>query len=225
MADISALLQYHFYEKIYFKVHESSYPSESKERLRNRVGVAEHVGDSMTYKILTADTQKLIYTSEIRTAEDPSCENKRADEQGKGEGTSKSKPPFIMDRRDRWRLSQGELPTPNHLPSLNPDDLIGRTFLAPPEQDGQQFRARIQRKIIDGDVEDPSYENVKFILKIDGDRADEIVGYNEVVVHMNRQLAEEFDEDQGSQKLWKFRRVVAHQGPLKPCDPRYKGSR
>jgi hypothetical protein len=100
MADISALLQYHFYEKIYFKVHESSYPSESKERLGNWVGVAEHVGDSMTYKILTADTRKLIYTSEIRTAEDPSRENKRADEQGKGEGTLKSKPPFIMDRRD-----------------------------------------------------------------------------------------------------------------------------
>jgi hypothetical protein len=42
---------------------------------------------------------------------------------------------------------------------------------------------------------------------------------------MNRQLAEEFDEDQEGQKLWKFRRVVGHQGPLKPGDPRYKGSR
>jgi hypothetical protein len=42
---------------------------------------------------------------------------------------------------------------------------------------------------------------------------------------MNQQLAEEFDKDQGSQKLWKFKRIVGHQGPLKPGDPRYKGSR
>jgi hypothetical protein len=70
MADISALLQYQFYEKVYFKEHVVSYPSQSREGLGFWVGVAEHVGDALTYKVLTADTKKIIYISELRSAEE-----------------------------------------------------------------------------------------------------------------------------------------------------------
>jgi hypothetical protein len=222
LADISALLQYKFYEKVYFKTHNPSYPSDSRERAGFWVGVAEHVGTALTYKVLTADTRKIIYTSELRSGEDQSRVNKRADAD-KGEGHSKSKPLFIKDRRDKWAISHGELPTPNHLPTLNPDDLIGRTFIAPADSDREQPRVTIKCKIIDGDTEDPSYENVKFILQVDGDKADKIVGYNEVIEQMNRQLADEFDEESSGIKTWKFRKLIGHQGPLSPRDRKYKG--
>src|SRR5210317_1850433 len=178
----------------------------------------------MTYKVLAADTKKIIYTSILRTATDIERQNLRA-AAVKGEGKSDDKPIYIRDRRDKWKVSPEMLTAPSHLPSLNPDDLLGMTLLTPPEPDGQKFRARIFRKIIDGDREDPSHDNVKFILKIDGKKADEIVGYNEVVNHLNKQLADEFAEELADEKVWKFRRIVGRQGPLKPSDPRYLGSK
>jgi hypothetical protein len=67
--DISALLQFHFYEPVYYKVCEKpSFSSETTERLGYWVGIAEHVGDALTYLVLTADTQKVIPHSEIRSA-------------------------------------------------------------------------------------------------------------------------------------------------------------
>jgi hypothetical protein len=213
-------LQYHFYEEVYLKVDDPNYPSQSHERLGYWVGVAEHVGDALTYKVLTADTRKIIYTSEIRPATDPNKKNMRADA-GKGEDKT-PKPLFIKDRRDRW-LSD-KLPT-SPLPTLNPDELIGRSFIAPPDHNGERPRVTIHRKIIDGDVEDPSFSNVKFILQADDDKVDEIVGYNEVMEHMGCQLADEFEEEANGVQYWRFRRIVGHQGPLKPSDPRYKGSK
>ena len=68
LADISASLQYHFYEEVYYLDHNPSYPSKSRERIGYWVGVAEHVGDVLTYKILTKDTKKIIYVSEIHSA-------------------------------------------------------------------------------------------------------------------------------------------------------------
>jgi hypothetical protein len=72
-------------------------------------------------------------------------------------------------------------------------------------------------------MENPSYENVKFILQVDGDKADAIVGYNEVIEQMNQHLADEFNEESYGIKTWKFRKLIGHQGPLSPRDRKYKG--
>ena len=54
-------------------------PSESTEARGRWVGVAEHVGHTMTYKILTDDTQKIIYRSNVRSALSSTDRNKRVD--------------------------------------------------------------------------------------------------------------------------------------------------
>ncbi len=82
--------------------------------------------------------------------------------------------------------------------------------------------ACIARKVINGDIEDPSFENVWFLLSIDGRQADQIDGYNQVVDQLNAELDEEYDED--SEQIWRFRQITAHQGPLSPSHPEYKGS-
>jgi hypothetical protein len=51
------------------------------------------------------------------------------------------------------------------MPTIEPADLIGRTFLTVPDDHGNRFRARIARKIIDIDpesspIQDPSYSNI-----------------------------------------------------------------
>ena len=68
----------------------------------------------------------------------------------------------------------------------------GRTFLTLPTEDGVVHRARVAGKILDDpDIEDPSYENVKFLLHVDGHQADQIVGYNHVVEQLNHELEQE----------------------------------
>ena len=49
--DISALLVFTWYEPVYDLVTDSSFP-DSKESLGRFVGIADHVGDALTFKIL-----------------------------------------------------------------------------------------------------------------------------------------------------------------------------
>lgn len=78
--DISVLLQYHFYEKVYYSIAEKySFPSKSTEKIGYFVGVSENAGDALTYKELTEDTQKIFSRSAIRSANDPETTNRRVD--------------------------------------------------------------------------------------------------------------------------------------------------
>jgi hypothetical protein len=54
--DISPLLRFYWWQNVYYKVDDSDFPSDSLEKLGHFVGIAEHVGHAMTYKILTDDT-------------------------------------------------------------------------------------------------------------------------------------------------------------------------
>jgi hypothetical protein len=49
--DISPLLRFHFWQKVYYKQAKNTYPSESKEGLGHIVGISKHVGLMMTWKI------------------------------------------------------------------------------------------------------------------------------------------------------------------------------
>ena len=65
--DTSILLRFHFYEKVYYKLNETEFPSGSKEALGYMVGFAEHVGAPLCYKVLTSDTLKVIPRSQLRS--------------------------------------------------------------------------------------------------------------------------------------------------------------
>ncbi len=98
---------------------------------------------------------------------------------------------IVKDRHDRSELSF----TPR-LPTIDPKDLIGRTFLTHPNETLQRFRAKITRRIIDDpSIEDPSYENVKFLIQIDDSKSEEIVTYNDIIQHLNKDIPDEFSED------------------------------
>jgi hypothetical protein len=51
--DISPLLRFCVSEPVYYKLDDPTFPSESREKLGRFVGIAEHVGHFMTFKILT----------------------------------------------------------------------------------------------------------------------------------------------------------------------------
>ena len=54
------MLLYTFYQPIFYATHDQHFPSDSEERAGYWVGFAEHCGDSLTHKVLDAETFKII---------------------------------------------------------------------------------------------------------------------------------------------------------------------
>ena len=142
MIDISIMLLYTFIN-LYFMLHmiNTFHQTESEERAAVWVGFGEHCGDAMTHKLLDKITQKIIYRSAVRplTKSNP---NHRLTEDGGEAITSKqptSKVPtvFIRSRQDDADPSHI-----NPMPEFDPDDLIGRAFLLPPQENGERLRAK-----------------------------------------------------------------------------------
>ena len=75
--------------------------------------------------------------------------------------------------------------------------------------------------IIDIDDHGPPLEDIKFKLKINKDQAEEIMSYNQLMDYIQKGTDAEEDPD----LLFKFRDIVAHQGPLESIDPDQKGSK
>ena len=62
--EITALLCFVFWEPVYYAVNEASFPSTPDEALGRFVGIADVVGHSITFKILTED-MKVIHRSVV----------------------------------------------------------------------------------------------------------------------------------------------------------------
>ncbi|CAB9519554.1 Retrotransposon protein [Seminavis robusta] len=65
--DISPLLQFEFYEPVYYQKYDAKFPQDSTECVGRFIGVSEYVGHGMTYKILTED-EKIIHRAVASTA-------------------------------------------------------------------------------------------------------------------------------------------------------------
>ena len=144
-------------ECVYYKIDDSDFPSDSWEGQGWFVGIAEHVGHAMTFKVLTLDTKKVIYRSNIRSAEDPNAPNLCVNFLD-----GETPVPFIKSRHESQETSADKSNDPNDsgnptassdqehcMPTFHPSDLVGRSFLMDPREDGQCFCARIVQAIDD----------------------------------------------------------------------------
>ena len=161
-----------------YKLDDSDFPLDSCEKRGHWVGVAEHVGHTMTFKILTDDTRKIIYRSNIRSALDPKSRNLRMDPLNDDP---------ILDPVIKSRQNHAPSDSSNHgenlampMPVVDPNDLVGRTFLMAPQPDGQRFRACIIQAIEDHerDLANNS-EHIHFLCSINNDQFEEIMLYKQ----------------------------------------------
>ena len=220
--DISNVFQFEFWEPVYFATGEAlgtntspKFPSETHEKHGRFVGFAETVGNTFTYKILTSDTNKILYRSAVRSARDTVELNRRS------VSTEGETNPIEIVKSPCRTLANGETIAVNS-DTFDPDELIGRTYLQDVDENGERHRAKIVQKIIERDKEART-ERTKFLVTYEGhDKSDEIVDYTTVADYLQKQI--ETDNDP-SEQFYKFKEVVGHQGPLKPGDPDYKGSR
>jgi hypothetical protein len=110
---------------------------------------------------------------------------------------------------------------PEPIPPLatSPQDLVGRTFLMDEQPDGQHFWAQIVECINNHESEtQQTSEHVKFQCSINEDDYEEIITYNELMDFLQKNV-------ENDAILWKYKRIIRHQGPLTPADPNYMGSR
>ena len=196
--DISNLLQFEFWELVYYHDPQASFP-DSKECLGRFVGIAENVGDFMTYYVL-AENSEVLARSSVRSAagSDP---NRRLIDRNRNEGSNNNrKPRNFVENDDK---EDGE-PTNENVRSLNdianidapeisdPEDIIGFKFVG-------EFKGLPTSKTV------RSYDpvNEEFSLEL-GNGLDETVEYGTIIELFNKK-EEEKDTD-----VWTYEEFTGH---------------
>ena len=207
--DISMIYRFKFFDQVYVKRDESRggkrFPSLSNEILCRFVGFSEHVGHNMTYIVLTDDTQKLLYRSRVKLAS-VSPNLRIQNDSNNGESNNNS---------DTQQTSSTD--DPRTMATINFDDVIDRTYLTPPNEDGTRRRMKIIEQLDNIDIainSDPA--TVKFRASNDDETITEVITY--------QQILDKIEFQDGDADEWHFKAITNHKGPLKQTDPDYKGS-
>jgi Reverse transcriptase (RNA-dependent DNA polymerase) len=221
--DVSKLLQFRWYEPVYY-LNEHGV-----EQLGRWAGVAEHVGDELTYIIVSDATGHAMFRSDLRTATDPNSPNFRAETVAADARSAK----------ERKRQSSGDKDTGSNtifspygteervdadekVYPFTPEDLLGKTFMREDPTNGDIIRSEIVR-MLKKHSED-THKGLKFLVETkNGDQtAEEVMDYIELCDIVEAQVKAIEDGTDGG--LLTFKSILAHQGPLTVRDPRYKGS-
>jgi hypothetical protein len=181
----------------------------------------------MTSKILT-ENNTIVSRSSIRAADNAMTVNRRAEPLNEDDVS-----PIVKSIHDNVKTHSQDtlepdvdLPGPETtatlaMPAFDPNDLVGRTFLHDSgNDDGQRFRARIVEAINthhDQTITDPSH--IQFRVSVNQDQYEELLSYNDIVNYITS------DEEQDSTRIWKFKKIIAHEGPLVASHPSYRGSK
>lgn len=75
---ISSLLQFDWYEPVYYKIEENHFPSMSNEH-GHFVGISEHVGHVLAYPIFNGISQKVIHHSVVQSMTSLDAKHQTAD--------------------------------------------------------------------------------------------------------------------------------------------------
>ena len=117
----------------------------------------------MAFKILTDDTSKVIFRSNVRTVDVPMEHNIRLDPLC-GEPNK-----IVRSKSDNDTQDQSENKSKN-MPIIYPSDLIGRSFLINKEEHGEKDRAKLVSAIKKHeDNLDNHPEHLTFVCSINND--------------------------------------------------------
>ena len=99
---------------------------------------------------------------------------------------------------------------PSLMSIINLDDLLGRTFLLPMDENGERKRATISEHVKDLCQQQVSREDqLRFKLKIDGDQLDDLISYNQLMEY----LEDKTDTGPLEDGLHRLKCIKDHKGP------------
>jgi hypothetical protein len=99
---------------------------------------------------------------------------------------------------------------------LPPEEMVDRTFLMPPREDGSRYQARILHRVDkykEGLENEP--DRIRFKCRVNN-KYDEIVAYNDVINFI--------EDDDTWDGMWKFREILDHKWVYPHQKDQYKGS-
>ena len=222
--DISVLLQFQFWEPVLYSKHDGKFPSDNTELMGRFVGVSEHVGHGMTYKILTED-DKIITRARARTAlKEGGFKNKNAEREApkrapkttlddtvevedvdSDDEDDSSKSSFtksiqqdILKSLHEDRVNRGE-----SLPTIDSTGLLGRTFIPNPDENGEQTRAKIEGvDLVNQQTADKKEELYKFRCKVGDKTFEHVLTYNKMLEWCER--------DQDRDDMYRVEAITGH---------------
>ena len=101
------------------------------------------------------------------------------------------------------------------------DDLLGRTFLLPMDENGERKRATISEHVNDLYQAQVSREDqLRFKLKTDGDQLDDLISHNQLMEY----LEDRTDTGPLEGGFYRFKSIKDHKGPYTSSDLAYNGS-
>jgi hypothetical protein len=123
-------------------------------------------------------------------------------------------PPFTLWSPYDTKLAEGKL-----LPTFDPEDIVGKSFLLPPKEDGTRDTATFTEMIKEyQDDVDRHPDLVKFRYSVSDEVYDNLISYAQALEYLS-------EDDATDDTLWRLRRIISHRGPLTSKDPGYKHSR
>ena len=107
------------------------------------------------------------------------------------------------------------------MPTFDPNDLIGGTFLLPPEENGERHRAKVTRQVVEiiDQGNGQKVEKINFILNIGNGTVEELISYNQLLEPLENAKVHDLGMDQ---EFYRFRAIIGHQGSLLASDPDWK---
>ena len=156
---------------MYLDTNMPSFPN-SKELFGYWVGVAENVGDALTYLVLTPDYQ-VIARSALCPAYHPEHQNLC---QAEGESAENLRPPTAGTTIEEIN----ENATAFLMPTIDPNNIVGFQFIK--EHNEFPLKAKVLESLDNGS---------KYLVALgDGDQ-EEILTYNEIMELVNNELDKE----------------------------------
>jgi hypothetical protein len=214
--DISKFLPFRWYEPV------SYLNSEGQEELGRWAGVAEHVGDELTYIVISDATGQAMYRSDIRTALDHNAPNFRAETKAADALRAKQDANAAQDTGSQHIFAPIGHEDDEKVYPFAPDDLVGKVFMREDPDSGDLTRCEVVQLL--KQHSNSTRNKLKFIIETKNGEtsAEEVMEYNQLC-HIIEAQAEAI-ESGAHEGLMTFDRILAHEGPLTARHPSYKGS-
>ena len=125
----------------------------------------------------------------VETVSDEDGESDDEDDDTPGIGYNGTKPEAVLPEKETFLSTAMEDAVKNggDLPTINIDDIIGRTFITSPDSDGEQVRAQIEEaSFLQQRTADEMEPLIKFQCKVGNKRFEEIMTYNKMLQWCNQ---------------------------------------
>ena len=97
------------------------------------------------------------------------------------------------------------------LEDIHPSDLVGRSYLQPEHNsDGTRYRCKVVQALKEHEENlGKDKARQRFLVSVNDGEYEDIVAYNNILDYIS-------SDNTSDEPFWKFKRIIAHQGPLPP---------